>query len=227
VGRSKRHWWLGLGVVAGVGCAYLLAKARRAARETGSPFEGQVCTDSQQLVQAFGALWRDPGLLRALFLDLQIDRQLAQKLALVVAGAVGWSSPDIFARHAALTDGLDRDQVLSLLRGELGQASASEAPALVYALRLCEAQGLSDPDLEARLGEAYGERQAAALAAFVSSVRVAALVGVALDALVNRLLGRPAPRSSAAEELRTLALFFLGVIPLTPVLVLRASIARA
>jgi hypothetical protein len=225
VGKGRRFWWTGLGVAAGVGCTYLLTRAYRAAREACPPFERQICTDSQRLVNAFGAFWRDPGLVRSLFLDLQIDRQLAQKLVLAVAGAAGWSSPELLARHTVLTDGLDRDEIRSLLRGELDQATGIEAPALVYALRLCEAQGDDDPELADRLADTYGERQAEALIAFVRLARMAALVGISLDAFVSRLLGKPAAGSSVVEEARTLALFVFGVIPLAPALVLRAILA--
>ncbi|MBN1401751.1 MAG: hypothetical protein JXA74_12985 [Anaerolineae bacterium] len=225
MGKGRRFWWTGLGVAAGVGCTYLLTRAYRAARETCPPFERQICTDSQRLVNAFGAFWRDPGLVRSLFLDLQVDRQLAQKLVLAVAGAEGWSSPEMLARHATLTDGLDRDEIRSLLRGELAQATDIETPALEYALCLSEAQSAPDPELERLLADTYGESQADALIAFVRLAGMAAMVGIALDAFVSRLLGKPAAGSSVVEEARTLALFVFGVIPLTPALVLRAILA--
>ncbi len=223
--RGKRSWWVLLGLGLGAAGAYLLGKAYVNARERQPSFQKEVYESEEGMLEAFRALWRDPGALKSLWTNPRIDHPFAEKMMLAVAGAHG---DQFYARapiHYALKQGLTQEEVESLLRGEVEHATVDEAPALFFARHYVEQGGDPDPDLVQRLIDAYGRRTARDIITYVRLVIFVNLVGNTLDAFVSRVLGRPSPSTTFASELSTVAIFGFGIIPLVPVLALRASLS--
>ena len=220
--RGRSAVWRALGVAVGAAGAVWLAQAYGRARRTCPPFRRRTYRSSRDLIAAFGSLWRQPEQVWSLLMANPIERPLAQKLALAVAGTSGTRTLAELRAFPALTDGLDRGDVESLLRGEADAATPDEAPAVYYALHYGATQGHPAPDLERDLVAAYGVERSQALHAYLQLAMLAALVGGTCDALLSRLLGRPAPGSRLADELAVVGVFTLGIVPLAPALLWRA-----
>lgn len=216
-----------LGVGLGAAGAYLLAKAYVDAQKRQPSFQKEVYKSEEGMLEAFRALWRDPEALKSLWTNPYIDRPLAKKMMLAVVGA----HDDQFCARAhigyALRQGLAEEEIESLLRGEVEHATVDEAPALFFARHYVEQGGDPDPDLVQRLVDAYGWRTARDIITYVRLVTFVNLVGNTLDALVSRVLGEPSSSSTLASELSTVAIFSFGIVPLFPVLALRAALTPA
>lgn len=221
---NRRSWWALLGLGLGAAGAYLLAKVYVSAREKQPPFHKKVYASEEGMLEAFRALWRDPEALKSLWTNPRIEHPFAEKVMLAVVGAHGDAFCDRAHVNYALRQGLTREEVESLLRGEVEHATVDEAPALFFARHYVEQGGEPDPDLFRRLVEAYGRRTARDIITYVRLVTFVNLVGNTLDAFISRVLGRPARSTTLASELSTLAVFVFGVAPLIPVLALRAAL---
>lgn len=223
--KDRRPWLVILGLGLGAAGAYLLSRVYVGTRERQPSFQREVYGDKESLLEAFRALWRDPEALKSLWTNPHIDHPFAEKMMLAVTGAHG---DEFCARghiNYALRQGLTREEVESLLRGEVEHATVDEAPALFFARHYVEEGGKPDPDLMQRLVDAYGQRTARDIITYVRLVTFVNLVGNTLDAFVSRVLGRPALSTTLANELSTLAIFTFGTAPLIPVLALRAALS--
>jgi alkylhydroperoxidase/carboxymuconolactone decarboxylase family protein YurZ len=207
--------------------AYLLSRAYLRARETQPLFHKAVYEDKESVLSAFRSLWQHPAALKSLWTNPRIDHPFAEKMMLAVTGAHG----DAFYARAhvnyALQQGLTREEVESLLRGEVEHATVDEAPALFFARHYVEQGGEPDRDLVGRLIDAYGRRTARDIITYVRLVTFTNLMGNTIDGFVSRVLGQPALATTLAGELSTLAVFFFGMVPLMPFLALRAVLAPA
>lgn len=220
---SKRGWWPLFGVALGAVGAYGLARAYRRARAACPPFRRRVYADPRALVAAFGRLWQRPERLAALRANEQLTPALLAKLALAVAGAHGAPAGRGPLARYAQAQGLNAEQIASLVRGEMAYATVEEAPALYFARRWAEEDGRVEAELVQRLEETYGPRTAADLLTALELITLVHRVGNTADALVSRLLGQPSPKTTLADELAVLAVALLGLAPLFPVLLLRAA----
>jgi alkylhydroperoxidase/carboxymuconolactone decarboxylase family protein YurZ len=225
--RDRRMCWTILGLGLGAFGAYLLSRAYLKAREAQPLFHKEVYQDKESMLGAFRSLWQHPGALKSLWTNPRIDHPFAEKMMLAVTGAHG---DEFYARahvNYALQQGLTREEVDSLLRGEVEHATVDEAPALFFARHYVEQGGEPEPDLVDRLIDAYGRRTARDVITYVRLVTFTNLLGNTIDAFVSRVLGRPALSTTLAGELSTLAVFFFGMVPLMPLLALRAALAPA
>lgn len=225
--EDKRAWWAILGVGLGAAGAYLLARSYLKAREGQPPFHKAVYEGKESALEAFKVLWRDPGALKSLWTNRRIDHPFAEKMMLAVTGAYGDECYSLAHINYALRHGLTRKEVESLLRGEVEHATVDEAPALFFARHYVEQRGGPDPDLVQRLVDAYGRRTAKDVITYIRLISFASLTGNTLDAFVSRMLGRPALSTTVADELSMLVVFAFGMVPLIPVLAVRAALAPA
>ena len=224
---SRRGSWAVWGFAGGVLGYYVLGRAYRRARSTCPPFNRHSIRSSRRLIDAFSALWREPASLASLRSNGRLDARFATKLMLAVAGAHGSRlQDDALLRHAA-QEGLSKPETESLLRGEVDSALIGEAPALYFAHHYVDKQGRPDPDLVQRLGDAYGPRTAGDLITYLRVVTMTSLAGNTIDALASRALGQPSRETTLGEELSTVGVLLFGILPLVPLLLLRAGFFRS
>jgi hypothetical protein len=99
-----------------------------------------------------------------------------------------------------------------------------DEPALAFALDYAHSSGRpSEAHIEA-LVRTYGRRTAHDLITYVRLAAFAAMSGNTCDALISRLLGQASPRSTLAEELKSVLILGFGVLPIAPLLMLRAGL---
>lgn len=90
------------------------------------------------------------------------------------------------ARQALVT-GITGDEVRSLLIGEVGDSSAAELPALLYAQHWAESGGQPEPAVRARLVETYDEETVQAIELALRTIRWGNLSGNTFDYILYRL----------------------------------------
>jgi hypothetical protein len=219
---KARHTWLTLvGMGLGLAGAYRLSRIYRANRAAGAAFTRRTYRSGRELVGAFEALWRHPADIWSLRANPDLSHPLIEKLMLAVSGATGARYGNSAQVHYARRCGLSPAAIDSLLRGEVGPATADEAPALFFVRHWVQTEGCPDIDLMQRLVDTYGPRTAHDIITCIRLFHLTAMVGNTADALLSRLLGRPSPESTLLGELETMGCFVFGVLPLVPVALLR------
>ena len=226
--RSGRKAWLVLvGLALGAVGSYWLARAYRSAKRACPPYKRRAFAGARPLVREFLAFWDDPVALRSRLSNSRLcrDARFVGKLLLAVAGAQGSRGCSAAQLRHAGRIGLSQAQAEGLLAGDLESATVDEAPALYFGRRYVETEGDPDVDAVRALVAQYGERTAADVVTCVRLLAFGNQVGNTLDALVSRMLGKPSPDTTFRGELSAALAFFFGVMPLAPLLALRALLA--
>ena len=225
--KAKHTWLTLIGMGLGLAAAYQVTRIRRANQAAGATFDRRTCAGGRELATAFREFWRSPADIWSLRANPDLGHPLVDKLMLAVSGGVGArfgsSAPVRYARRRGLSHG----EIDALLRGEMDSASPSEAPALLFAGQWIAAAGNPDPHATQQLVDTYGARTAHDVTTCLRLFYLTALVGNTADALLSRLLGRPAPGSTLRGELETVTCFVFGVAPLVPLALLRGASAVA
>lgn len=217
---KRERWLLGaLGLVAGYVGYRVAASALAQVKAAMPPFTRQTLHDQQEMLQMFRALWRHPEALAQMRSNPVVAPPLTDQIVREIQGALGGARPKAGEWMYTLGGVAQRDAG----RGPVGDVSEVLALARQYA----ETRGNPHPDLVDRLAADLGARTARDLITFVRLATLGVLVGNTADAVLSRALGRPAPHSSLGQELRILATFLFGIVPLLPVMSLRAVINPA
>lgn len=142
--------------------------------------------------------------------DPRISRAFAEKIMLAVTAVNDCRYCSYGHARMALASGVSQREIDLLLSGDVGHTSPQEAPALLFAQHYAESGGCPDAEAYERLVDAYGERGARHVLAYIRMITVGNLLGNTLDALLGRLRGRPVAGSSLRQEVLVLALFALS-----------------
>lgn len=220
--KTKGSFWAVLGWTAGLVGAYYVARAYRATKTTCPPFRKRTYVSSRQLIADFSDFWEHPEQLRALRANPLLRPPLTAQIMLAVTGANGCRFCAAAQTRFALQQGLDAEQVDSLLAGRVEHVIAENAAAVFFAHQYAAQQSAPDSDLVRKLVEQYGQETAQDLVNYVRLVSIGNLVGNTLDALISRSMGKPNATTTLRNELAILAIFAFGIAPLMPVLALRA-----
>lgn len=217
---KKKKWTIvALGLLGGYVSYRWASRTLTQMRADAPPFAKWTLSNQQQMVRMFEELWRHPEALALMRSNPAIASPLTDRLVDEIRGALGGARPS--AGHWVYRlSGVDRVQS--------EQSLTDGAPeALAFARQYAETWGAPHPDLIDRLSASYGARTARDLTTFVRLATLGVLVGNTLDALVSRCLGQPSAQTTLGQELRILATFGLGIIPLLPVMFLRIRINPA
>lgn len=143
----------------------------------------------------------------------QVDGKLAEKIMLVVSRVNGCRYCIYGHSRAALASGVSEEELHTLLSGDLGIFPREESVALTFAQHYAESREHPDPVAWQRLVDCYGLQTARDILAYLRMITMGNLLGNTFDALLSRLVGNPAPKSSLWSEIRVLfkALFVFPV----------------
>ncbi len=217
---KKKRWVLGaVGLLAGYAGYRLASRALAEVKAATPPFTREILTSQEEMLAMFEALWHHPEALAQMRSNPMVSPPLTDAIVREIQGALGGARPK--AGEWLYTLG-------GAAQHEPGQEPLGEiSEVLTFARQYAETRGNPHTDLIDRLAADYGARTARDLATFVRLATLGVLVGNTADALLSRLLGHPAPHSTLGQELRVLATFALGIVPLLPLMSLRAIINPA
>ncbi len=146
-----------------------------------------------------------------------VSRAFAEKIMLAVTRVNGCRYCAYGHTRAALAAGVPESEIQCLMSGDLGCFPEEEAVALAFAQHYAESACQPDPQALQRLVAYYGPETAADIQAYLRMITFGNLYGNTFDALLSRLVGKPAPASSLGSELGVL----FGVFVLVPLAFLK------
>ncbi len=153
----------------------------------------------------------------------RVNKAFAEKIMLAVTRVNGCRYCNYGHSRAALAAGVSAAELRSLLAGELSVFPENEAIALAFAQHYAETCCQPDPEALQRLVEYYGSATAQDILAYLRMITFGNLYGNTFDALLSRMVGKPAPGSSLWSELGVL----LGVFLLIPIELLKKILIPA
>ena len=186
-----------------------------------SPFRKRFYTPRAFAHDFAAAVRRIPRLRRARR-EGGLNRELSEKIMLVVTAVNGCRYCSYFHSLLALRSGIESSELEQLLALDIGHFPPQEAVALAFAQHYAESGGRPDAAALARLRGHYGTAAADQVLDYIGMITMGNLAGNTVDAFLSRLRGAPAPGSSALGELALFLLFAPFTLPLLPRLHRRA-----
>jgi AhpD family alkylhydroperoxidase len=166
------------------------------------------------------ALWRMISLLAWslwAYLFRGIDRQLAEKILLVISSINDCRYCRWFHAHLALRSGIDSEQVEQILRHMLPQdIAADEQAALRFAMHYADSYANPDPAELTRLGEFYSPCRVKGIRALAAAIHFGNLCGNTFDAFLSRLRGQAVENGSIVTETLVFILCAPFLLPVMP-----------
>jgi AhpD family alkylhydroperoxidase len=150
--------------------------------------------------------------LRAAAHSKYINHAFAEKIMVVVSRVNSCRYCCYGHSRAALIAGVSETELQSLLALELKIFPTNEVVALTFAQHYAETNCQPDPAAWQRVVSYYGEETANVILAYLRMITFGNLLGNTFDALLSRMIGKPAPNSSLSSELEVL----LGVFWVLP-----------
>lgn len=118
-----------------------------------------------------------------------IDEAFRERLMLAVTEVNDCRYCSFAHARRAIKAGLTRDDVETLLVGDLGGCPPDQAPAVLYAQHWAEADAQPDPDVRQRVVDIYGEARTEYIELALRMIRVGNLTGNAWDYTLYRISG--------------------------------------
>lgn len=214
---------IGLSLMLGAYVGYRLAsKALAHARATLGPFTKRTLLGEEELLYLFEGFWRHPEAVALMRSNPRICAPLTNEVVSVVEETLGVpkprSSERLFAWGAVTRPPLGREPSFTEKEREV---------ILAFARHYAETGGMPSEEMIERLRAQLGARTCRDLVTFLRLVTMGVLLGNTVDAFFSRLAGHPSPYTTLSQELKILAIFFLGIVPLLPIMYLRALINPA
>lgn len=146
----------------------------------------------------------------------QVDEKFAEKIMLVVSRVNGCRYCIYGHSRAALSSGVSEEELQMLLSGDLGIFPREETVALIFAQHYAESCEHPDPVGWQRLVDCYGLQTAQDILAYLRMITMGNLLGNTFDALLSRLVGKPAPGSRFWSEagvlIKAVVVFPIGML---------------
>jgi AhpD family alkylhydroperoxidase len=139
------------------------------------------------LVVALGSVVSEPRRAAALLSGERVDAKFRERLMLAVTGVNDCRYCAAVHSSLGALSGLSRDEIASVLAGNLDAVPESQAPALSFAVRWAHRDGAPDAKERRALVEAYGEETAAEIELSLRMIRIGNLTGNSVDAVLHRL----------------------------------------
>ncbi|MFZ5941474.1 MAG: carboxymuconolactone decarboxylase family protein [Bacteroidota bacterium] len=151
-----------------------------------------------------------------------VSKQFGERIFLAVTGVNGCRYCSFYHAKLALTSGMDRSEISSMLSGEFGLVPEEEALALVFAQHYADTGGNPEPEAEKQFLEYYGEEKARVIRSHIAMITVGNFYGTAFDGLQSRLRLRPIEGSRLRDELG----ITLGILFMLPVLLIDIPLSK-
>ena len=180
----------------------------------------------EKKIFTFGLFVKDIGFLTYKFFSIigamrnkQITKAFMEKIMAVVTAVNGCTYCHWFHAKQAIASGISEEEVRNIFNLQF-QADASdfEIVALLYAQHYTETNRHPDEEMEARLFDYYGKKNANHIIILIRMIFFGNLSGNTFDAFISRLKGNRAHNSNVIFELFFFIInapFLLPLIPFT------------
>ena len=143
-----------------------------------------------------------------------LSKEFQKRIMLVVTEVNGCQLCSYWHTKEALKSGMPAEEIKNILSGSIENVPKEESVALFFAQHYAES--VANPDTKAwqRVMDIYGEEKAKAILAFIRVILMGNVYGIAVSALLNRIIGKPVKKSRFLDELGIV----FGVIFFIPIL---------
>lgn len=134
----------------------------------------------------------------------QISKQFIERIMLAVTEVNGCRYCSYFHTQVSLKAGLRKDEIKRTLDGDFKNAPQEELAALYFAQHYAESAG--KPNLEAvqYVTDAYGEKKAQEILAYIRAIMIGNAWGNSFDAIRMRIFGSPSSELTVWDEMGVL-----------------------
>jgi hypothetical protein len=206
-----------IGSVVGAAAYHYAARAWSQARVTAQPYAKPTVASWSQFIGMVRGLWRHPEALALMRNNPEIAAPLTDAVLASFVQVSGDAEPSLADRALARLGLLGESMRGRRASTPAAASAAHEALAAAFARETLAGRGDPAVDRYDELIAAFGTRTAHDLVTYVRLVTGLVLVVNTWDALVSRMLGKPAAESRLSDELKVLAMFCFGILPLVPV----------
>lgn len=161
------------------------------------------------------------GASKRLLKEDHISKQFMERIMLAVTEVNGCRYCSYFHTQVSLRAGLKKEEIIRTLDGDFKDAPQEELAALYFSQHYAETAGM--PNLEAVqcLNDAYGEKKAQAILAYIRAIMIGNAWGNTFDAIRMRIFGSPSKQITIWDELGVL----FGPFFMIPYLLIRKVIS--
>jgi AhpD family alkylhydroperoxidase len=143
-----------------------------------------------------------------------INKKFVERIILAVTQVNGCRLCSYAHTKIALESGLDKNEILTLLSGDLQTAPDCEHRALLFSQYYAETNGHPEKSEWCELVKTYGKQNAEAIVVNIRNIMIGNIYGNTMDAFMHRMKLRGSKESSLYRELGIL----LGIVPVLLVL---------
>ena len=134
----------------------------------------------------------------------RISKQFMERIMLAVTEVNGCRYCSYFHTQVSLKAGIMKEEIKRTLDGDFKDAPQEELAALYFAQHYAESAGKPNPDALQCLNDAYGEKKAQAILAYIRAIMIGNAWGNMFDAVRMRIFGSPSPEITVWDELSVL-----------------------
>jgi AhpD family alkylhydroperoxidase len=152
----------------------------------------------------------------------ELSPDFFERIMLAVSGVNDCAVCSHGHARMALEAGMNADEIRNLLAGAVDGVPAGEVPAVLFAQHYADSRGRPSRESWERVAEHYGLSRARGILGAVRMIMVGNTYGIIQGSLINRVRGRPDPRSTLAYELSMM----VAVVLFVPVALVHALISE-
>jgi AhpD family alkylhydroperoxidase len=149
-----------------------------------------------------------------------VSKAFQKRIMLVVTEVNGCQLCSYWHTKEALRSGMPAEEIKNMLSGSIENVTKEESVALFFAQHYAESAANPDKKAWQRVMDIYGEEKAQAILAFTKVIMMGNVYGIAVSALLNRIIGKPVKKSRFLDELGIV----FGVIFFIPILFFKRNI---
>jgi len=149
-----------------------------------------------------------------------VSKAFQKRIMLVVTEVNGCQLCSYWHTKEALRSGMPAEEIKNMLSGSIENVPKEESVALFFAQHYAESAANPDKKAWQRVMDIYGEEKAQAILAFTKVIMMGNVYGIAVSALLNRIIGKPVKKSRFLDELGIV----FGVIFFIPILFFKRNI---
>jgi AhpD family alkylhydroperoxidase len=116
-----------------------------------------------------------------------LDPAFRERLMLAVTAVNGCRYCSYAHARQALVEGIDQDEIESILGGVIENCPKEELPALLYAQHWAESQGNIEPAVRERIIQEFNEETVKAIELTLQTIQMGNLLGNTMDYVLYRL----------------------------------------
>ena len=149
-----------------------------------------------------------------------VSKAFQKRIMLVVTEVNGCQLCSYWHTKEALRSGMPAEEIKNMLSGSIENVTKEESVALFFAQHYAESAANPDKKAWQRVMDIYGGEKAQAILAFIKVIMMGNVYGIAVSALLNRIIGKPVKKSRFLDELGIV----FGVIFFIPILFFKRNI---